>query len=210
MRRSFSRKTGFRDSKLIVIATEGEVTEHQYFNGLKLHKDYKSPRLHIEILKRGTGNSDPKACLNELNEFKKEYHLTRDDELWLVCDVDRWGDRKLAEVGRLCRQKKYLFAVSNPCFEAWLLLHKVTYNQYSQSEKDDLNGECGNIERELRRVLGTYNKTNIDVDNFLVDLENAITEARLIDVPEHQWPHSLGSKLFLLVESIVKMTGLLS
>lgn len=202
MRRSFSRKTGFRDSKLIVIATEGEVTEHQYFNGLKLHEDYKSPRLHVEILERGTRNSDPKACLDELSQFKKEYHLKQDDELWLVCDVDRWGDRKLAEVGQLCRQKKYLIAVSNPCFEAWLLLHKVTYNQYSQEEKDNLNGACGNIERELKRVLGTYNKTKIDVDVFLVDLENAVAEAKLIDVPEHQWPQSFGSKLFHLVESI--------
>lgn len=41
----FKRKTGFRDSTLIVIATEGQESEPQYFNELRLR--YGNPKTHI-------------------------------------------------------------------------------------------------------------------------------------------------------------------
>ena len=199
---NFTRKSGLRDAKLIVITTEGEITENQYFNQIRWSEKYKNPRVHIEVMERKNSNSDPKNCLKILNKFKKDYHLLKDDELWLVCDVDRWGQKKLSEVNQLCRQKGYNLAVSNPCFEAWLLLHKIKYGDYSETEKKKLRSLCQNIENELRKVLGAYNKSNPRMEDFIDDIDHAIKEARQIDVPRHQWPQSFGSKVFHLMESI--------
>lgn len=204
MPRSFKRKSGLRDARLIVIATEGEITEKQYFDGIIRSNKYKNPRVHVEVLSRGSSNSDPKACLNVLNKFKQEYHLFRDDELWLVCDVDRWGQKKLAEVSRLCRQKGYKVVVSNPCFESWLLLHHIQFDKYSEGDKRSFNEGCSNVEVELRRILGSYNKTNLKIEDFIGSIENAIAESRKLDIGNQDWPQTFGSRVFQLVESILR------
>jgi len=113
-KRSFTRRSGFRDSRLIIIAAEGEKTESKYFNALR--EITSNSRVHIEVLPR-TGSSDPLQVLEELNKFNTTYQLRKsDDALWLVIDVDRWGGKKLSEVSQLCLQKGYFLAISNPAF----------------------------------------------------------------------------------------------
>src|SRR5258706_4532311 len=109
VRKKFTRKTGLRDAKLIIIATEGEKTERSYFLGVA--SKFRASRVHVEVLTRPGGHSDPKACLDTLNGFKRQYRLNSHDELWLVCDVDRWGQKKVSEVSTTCKQKGYYLAV---------------------------------------------------------------------------------------------------
>jgi hypothetical protein len=45
-RRDFVRRSGVRDARLFVIATEGYVSEPKYFNGLK--ERWHNPRIHID------------------------------------------------------------------------------------------------------------------------------------------------------------------
>ena len=203
MRRSFKRKSGLRDARLIVIAAEGELTEKQYFYGLTKSSKYKNPRVHVEVLSRGSSISDPKECIKTLNKFKRTYHLNVNDELWLVCDVDRWGQKKLSEVNQLCRQKRYLMAVSNPCFESWLLIHKVRVDQYTNEEIQQLVTGCQIVVRFLKAKLGSYNKSNLRIEDYIDDVQHAINEGRRIDQPLEDWPLGFGSKVFLLVESII-------
>lgn len=199
-KRKFTRKSGLRDAKLIVIATEGEQTEKAYFNGIAFSTSYRNSAVHIEVLDRLDGNSDPKNCLLLLNKFKSEYHLNQNDELWLVCDVDRWGDKKLSEVNQLCKQKGYKLAISNPCFELWLLIHHVKVSD-SLQEFETLT--CAQITERLRAALGAYNKANLNIDNFIDNVSMAIVEARVLDNPAEEWPNSVGSKVFLLIESMI-------
>lgn len=83
-KRSFrprARRSGVRDAKLVVIAAEGQKTEKVYFDDLAY--TFHNPRIHVEVLER-------------LNSFRRQYKLRPDyDQLWLVLDVDRWGERKL-------------------------------------------------------------------------------------------------------------------
>lgn len=201
-RKPFRRTSSVRDAKLIIIASEGEITERQYFKGIAFSPKYKNPKVHVEILKREGGESDPKQCLSNLDEFNLVYKLNEFDELWLVCDVDRWGDKKLAEVNRLCKQKKYFIAVSNPCFETWLLLHHVDINNYSGKELNQMS-PCQNVSAELRRVLGKYNKTNVDIDDYINQVELAIRQAEILDINNKDWPLKFGSKIYILMKSII-------
>lgn len=66
-KKRFVRKSSLRDSSLIILTCEGEKTEPAYFNGLKTHPDYKSPKIHIEIISRNNSKSAPEYVIKELD-----------------------------------------------------------------------------------------------------------------------------------------------
>ena len=119
------RREAFRDARLIVIASEGKDTERIYFKALA--KEYTNPRVHVHILERSVdeqNNSSPEYVLKQLNGYKSLYDLEADDELWLVVDKDQWKDKMLSCVAMECALEVSMhMALSNPCFELWLLLH---------------------------------------------------------------------------------------
>lgn len=50
--------------------------------------------------------------------------LKSSDEAWLVVDKDQWTDEQLTQLHQWSlQQENYGFALSNPKFEYWLLLH---------------------------------------------------------------------------------------
>lgn len=122
---------------MIVIASEGKDTERIYFKALA--KKYANPRVHMHILERAEdekNNSSPEHVLKQLNDYKKEYELESDDELWFVIDKDRWPDAMLSHVATECTQDIYMHvAISNPCIELWLLLHFIDVTSLTPEEK---------------------------------------------------------------------------
>lgn len=49
------------------------------------------------------------------------------DSLWCVIDVDKWPIDMIKELGSFCINTPGChIAISNPCFEVWLLYHKLT------------------------------------------------------------------------------------
>jgi len=207
-RRDFKRKSGFRDSRLIVIAAEGEETEKQYFEGIKAR--YDNPRVHVEVLERIGSASDPAKVIKALDKFRSDYKLRKGhDQLWLVIDVDRWGNQKLSLVSQQCVQKRYQLAVSNPSFEIWLLLHVRSLDTYPPDILAELlenkkDGKRTRLAQELLLQLGSYNKSNLDKDYFAHRVFVAIQNARISDLnPETRWPNQLGTRVYLLVEGIV-------
>ena len=66
-----------------------------------------------------------------------------DDSLWLMFDIDRWGEKNISEICRQARQKQYQLAISNPCFEVWLYLH---FNHPDSSQI-----KCKDFEKKLFR-----------------------------------------------------------
>lgn len=198
----FKRTSGVRDAKLVVIATEGLNTEPKYFKDLACK--YRCSKIHVEITKRGTTASSPEHVLSELNKFKREYRLNKYDEMWMVVDKDRWPEKNLAQVATKCVQKKINLAVSNPCFELWLLLHIADIATYRNEEKQSLNQSCQNLEKELRKVLGSYNKEIPDTSRFLPTVGLAIQRAKALDLnPKERWPQSLGTRVYILVEKLI-------
>lgn len=205
-----TRPSGIRDAKLIIIATEGTQTERIYFEDMASPLYYYNPRVHVEVLARQATASSPEHVLQELHEFRRQYHLNQYDELWLVVDRDRWEMAMLASVSAQCQQAKYLMAVSNPCFELWLLLHLKSLDEYSGEVLDEfrINQKKGNrsrLEIELVSLLNGYNKSRPNTAYFLPHIEMAIRRARNLDEhPEHRWPNDLGTRVYLLVEKVME------
>ncbi|QTA80839.1 RloB domain-containing protein [Desulfonema limicola] len=82
-KRPLNRKiTHLRDTKLIIIATEGHKTEKQYF------KIFKNHRVQVVIIPSKDNRSAPEYILERLNTYSEGYQIGDDDELWLMVDTD--------------------------------------------------------------------------------------------------------------------------
>lgn len=190
------RRVHVRDSKLYVIATEGEKTEKQYFSL------FQSPRVKVEVLATGPeGLASSGHVLRRLAEFQAQYQLNPDDELWLMVDVDRIRPQFLSDVCREATQKGFGLAVSNPCFELWLWLH------FADAEAADT--ECKAVEARLRNRLGAYSKTNLPLDLFTPEAmrEAALRARALHRDSEERWPALPAMHVYQVVESLLVRTG---
>lgn len=182
-----------RDARLIVIATEGTHTEDQYFD------IFESKKVQIRVLVTEDGHSAPKHVFQRLADYKKEYQIGKDDQLWLMIDKDRWEEAHLSEVASESIKKKFQLAVSNPCFELWLYLHH-----------DDVDSgvriTCDELVTKLRAALGSYNKSNLDLELYRSKERNAIDRAKALDVDTDQrWPQQTGTHVYKVVEEVLKL-----
>lgn len=207
------RREAFRDARLIVIASEGKDTERIYFKALA--KEYTNPRVHVHILKRSEdekNNSSPEHVLEQLNEYKCQYELEADDELWLVTDKDHWTEAMLSRVATECMQDVSMhMALSNPCFELWLLLHLVDVSSLTPEEQrlwieNRRKSKSSNpyLKVLLRQKMGSYHESAYDVLTLIQHVEVAIERARLLDKnPADRWPQTLCTRVYLLAESVM-------
>lgn len=207
------RREAFRDARLIVIASEGKDTERIYFKALA--KEYTNPRVHVHILERSVdeqNNSSPEHVLKQLNDYKSQYELEADDELWLVIDKDRWTEAMLSRVATECSQEVAMhMALSNPCFELWLLLHiedatSLTLEEqmlWMENRRRSKNADPY-LKVRLRQQMGSYHESSYDTLALIAHVEEAIERARALDnSPADRWPQTLGTRVYLLAESIM-------
>jgi 1,2-phenylacetyl-CoA epoxidase PaaB subunit len=207
------RREAFRDARLIVIASEGKDTERIYFKALA--KEYTNPRVHVHILERSEdeqNNSSPEHVLKQLNDYKGHYELESDDELWLVVDRDRWTEAMLSRVATECAQDNFMHvALSNPCIELWLLLHLVDATSLSPEEQQQWleNRRTSRrtdpyLKMRLRQEMGSYHEAAYDAQMLIVHVEEAIERANALDKnPADRWPQTLGTRVYLLAESVM-------
>jgi hypothetical protein len=94
------------------------------------------------------------------------------------------------------KRKNILFAVSNPCFELWLYLHVAE----CPLDKDITSNM---MEKMLRNKLGSYNKTNLDIEKFQGLVKVACERARKLDTkPTDRWPQTIGTHVYRLIDEI--------
>lgn len=120
------RKNATREArKRILVICEGEVTEPEYLKQFKVWQ--RNPLVAVEIAKE---HGVPRTLVDIAKRMKEEAelaaHTERDenllyDEVWCVPDVDQHP--RIHEARQKARDNGISLAVSNPCFELWLLLH---------------------------------------------------------------------------------------
>lgn len=186
------------DTRLIIIATEGERTEKQYFDiFIRLRRN---SHVQVTVFETVDGASAPIHVIARLKTIKKKFDFQKDDELWLVIDTDRWGDSQLSQVAAESLRCHFGLAVSRPCFELWLFLH------HSDPSYDMEVMTCREIENALRTLLGGYDHSNIQIERFVSFIEDAIQRAIRLDTqPDVRWPHQLGTRVYLVVQSILNL-----
>ncbi|MFC1467548.1 RloB family protein [Verrucomicrobiota bacterium] len=146
----------------LLILTEGTQTEIIYFKALIEHY----------ALREVSVSPDPLRLMREAMKLKEQNNCPA----WVVLDTeiagqDRTRDRRmkkaLADGARLDVQ----FAVSEPCFEAWLLAHFDGTKNYNLKKGSRFYADL------LSKKLGTpYRKGEYDISPFLKEenLQSAI------------------------------------
>lgn len=111
--------------KRYLIVTNGKVTEKEYFERLV---DLYGLRSRV-VIDKGAAGRDPKTLVERAADLKakedREARRERFDSwesVWAVTDVDAFS---MFAAQQLARQEAVGLAVSNPCFEVWLIDHMI-------------------------------------------------------------------------------------
>ena len=162
---------------IMLIVCEGSETEPIYFNAV-------AKRLRLAAIEvRGARGSAPMTVVRDAvdsmiqrkTDANKSASIAPYDEVWCVFDVDQHP--KLKDAIAFADKYQIEVALSNPCFEFWLLLHFERFAKTNQSRKQ--------IRRELNRHIPKYCKSGDYSTLFLPGLEIAVKNAA--DIWVAQW-----------------------
>ncbi|WP_308301564.1 RloB family protein [Frankia sp. AiPa1] len=151
---------------------EGEHSEPDYINGVKrLPEVAASTSISIEI--------DPERGV-PLKLVQRAIVRSREpetDECWCVFDVE-WPENhpNLAQAVSLAHQHGIRVAISNPCFELWLLLHFEDYRRFVNTKE---------VERRSMKWDGRTGK-HIDAAQYMSRRKTAIIRARALEAQHEQ------------------------
>ncbi|RZQ59801.1 RloB family protein [Amycolatopsis suaedae] len=156
---SGSRRAAFREERTtVLVVCGGLVTEPAYFRGLK--RDRRNPAVGVEVLAKGV---DP---LSLVRHAAKRRDTGDFGQVWCVADVDEFD---LGPAVVEARRAGVELAVSNPCFEYWLLLHFEACVAPLPA--------YGQVERRLRRHVPGYDKCALSFADYAAGVDNAVQRA---------------------------------
>jgi hypothetical protein len=204
-KRGYSREVPqelVKDYKLFAIACEGDKTEPKYFR----YFEHLSDKIKIDVIehyisddemsRKFDGKSAPNWVLDRAIRYIDKNGLDREDELWFVVDKDRWSVEMLTELANFCADNpNWHIAVSNPCFEVWLYLHK----------KANFEGVKIKSCQSLKNALNTLEKGGYHPLKFLPLIKDAATNAAALDSGNNYFmPEEGSTKIYQLILAILE------
>jgi hypothetical protein len=191
--RAYKRNEPHRDSSFFVIVCEGAKTEIEYFENFQ---QIEQQRVKVISTAPVENKSAPKWVLDKAVEVATDLNLKEYDQLWIVTDKDRWSFEELNTIQSECiKQKNWKFVMSNPCFEVWLHAHIQDLEIITTIDRYELKKQFG-----LLKHQGLFEKP-------LQNVRLAIERAKRLDNSPHFIPESLRTKVYLLVEELIKRIG---
>jgi hypothetical protein len=114
----------------------------------------------------------PKSPTEVVRYARTIYRDNRDDfdEVWCVLDTDEFQD--ITQAAALARRSGVRVAVSNPCFELWLLLHLTGYSAHISTR---------DVQRLLCKHLPSYDKSELSFVDFASGVREACERGRQLD-----------------------------
>jgi hypothetical protein len=181
----------------ILIVTEGELTEPQYFKGLA--KTLRATGVEVCKLSVTGLGEDPDRVVREAADRSgrgtgRSVGEDAYEHVWCVIDVD--DHATLSRAMRRARALSIDMAVSNPCFEIWLLWHyKVHSSHVARSE----------LRRKLRQhgILDKSLPATFPYGSYAVAIDRATTCQSDDDPRPGRNPSSSVYKLVLLMTTAV-------
>lgn len=154
-----------------VILCEGELTEPHY---LKAFARLPNVRAVATLDIRGLGY-EPRRLVEEAREVRRQEGRqgSGSTQYWCVFDVEAPKQHhRLLEAVQMAHDNDIHVAVSNPCFELWLLLHYVDRESWLD------NGAC----RTLRHKQDGSQGKSLDSAVYMQRLTEAMQRSRRLEV----------------------------
>ena len=185
-----------KDTNIIFIGIEGgshQSREAKYFDIF----NEKDIRLQFKVIPCKNNRSSPIDVFKHLKKQIEKEPLHDDDEVWVVIDVDRYHEH-LPEVAKLCHDVGYNLAVSNPCFEYWLLLHFQNPGKQYSSCNEVKKVFSEEMESDPRNTEGYYGI-------FYPKFSKAVKRAQKLDVADDgdRWPNKNASRVYRIIKRFV-------
>jgi hypothetical protein len=111
------------------------------------------------------------------------------DQVWCVLDVDEFDFKDALPIAR---RERIALAISNPCFELWLLLHHVDATA-------SISGAAATL-KHLKAVVPGYDKTDLRFDDFAKWVSDAIRRAKALPGSDQQLGPNPSTGMWRLVE----------
>ncbi len=210
------RRSNFRDvEKIFILAYEGQVTEPTYFEGLRASEIFNNAGL-IEIIsinRPKRSGTDPVSVKRLLKEAKVQFGFNDKDEYWIIVDRDDWETmhkHSFDEIVKDCENEgNFYLALSNPCFELWILLHFVDINTFDEELKLQIfkNERINSVKKFVGKLIEDYSGATYSkhppVELMLPNTSIAIERAKAIANRNEKYPKGLGSDVYKLVEKLI-------
>lgn len=224
-------------SKIIFLSCEGSVTEEEYVEVLsKIYDGVKGrvqlisvaedevhtlPKKRTRAQNQMLGKSKPWQLVERINKFKEEkeekYEFSKypEDEFWIVADVDDNLDNHETEFKNAiqeCDEKGYKYAISNPFFEIWLLLHHDEVSEedrkYAVTEThpyEATNHYKTRLEEKGAPLTGNNKKQLREEDYTDEKVRIAVKRAKeLVKGKEEKIPSDYGTYVYQIIEEILE------
>jgi len=180
----------------MVVFSNGEVREKNYFQGLKCH----CVNLRLEFYANPVSPDD---MWEDVKARKEEYELTAGDEIpdkyYLVTDVDHFYNDIIN-----CRsdynQENVTMIVSNPCFEVWLYYSKRDdkFEGFEMPENKLKLSQC------VKRFLNEKIPGGCNPKKAVFDIRTNIVNAKKnYDEDENGVPTIFASNMFIIAEEVL-------
>lgn len=183
-----ARRASIRPERTRVLVYCGGVrTEPAYLEGIRgLIRDLP---VAVEVRSRGVG---PEQLIEHAVSFAAR-NPGFYDEIWCVIDVDEFDVESASQAAAAAGVR---LAVSNPCFELWLLLHLADRRAFAEN--------CDVIGRELRKHLPRYDKSRVRFGDFATGLPTAIERAKVLEPSGEDFKCNPSTGVWRLVERILQ------
>ncbi|WP_283189309.1 RloB family protein [Pseudomonas sp. PMCC200344] len=202
--------------KKMHIYCEGAKTEPNYLNGYISDIEDKALR-HVVIVEK-TRKNTPIELVEVAINHKKSSAAAKGDEFWVVYDresVAKYTDELHDKAYKRAKDNGINIALSNVCFEHWLLLHLTNSSAPYNCYNDLINRSC--LKSKFRQNLGKdYDKAGSEVYDFLskyigkartlaCNMNLAATQSSQLgrDKPHHLNPYTDMPKLLDAIDSFI-------
>ncbi|MEW1551185.1 RloB family protein [Streptomyces tsukubensis] len=151
--------------KRLLVVCGGKKTEKDYFEALRDH--FRSSSITIRV------KTDSRSPLYVVRTAADLYRRSPDDfdECWAVFDVDRFED--VQESVTTAARNGIRLAISNPCFEYWLLLHFCDHAAHLRDYKA--------VKERISSHLPAYDKAGLRITDYTDGVRDAVDRARKRD-----------------------------
>ena len=196
------RAHGRRTHAKVLIVCEGKMTEVHYFK--KLKDDLALHAAHVEI--RSDCQSDPLKIYQYATRLCKQETDMADpyDSVYCVFDKDSHGtyQQAMEQITKDKSASTFTAINSVPCFEYWLLLHFTPSTKPYRATPG--SSACDQVERELKKHLPDYSKSDDSIFNSLENkLNTAIRNAkRTLREAERNQTDNPSTRVYELVEHL--------